>query len=425
MTTSALILFLVAAALLAAAVWFWVKKVLIVGRWTPWITSLLGVAAAIAGLAMLHEHKPVNVSNINILGDPSNPEAFAAGAAVAYFSVNLAPTGAQPFAIYQYDPTDHSATKLKIGGSFAHKPHSITAVPGTPEMVLFAAATKVLLWDGVDDSDYLECVAASTPAILRAYAVAADGADSFMLAEPEAGKIGTYKITPSADAPTYARVGAADLLGDGVSELALSSVAWRRAAFLAMNAGVATLHTWDGRGAPTVVADLTPSFLHSTDTDLLVAGVYSGSSLPRVFKVTGAGTVAHVPCSDGGMLQDVYGITYWDGDFWVLAKRDNQTKLWKVAGGALEFVAKYRDLVNGGNKPRGFVPLNGCLGFITGTSCFWNVGPRMSDHEAEPDLIKPGELVQTMWPFQNEALFAADGFDEDGRAMGVELWRWW
>lgn len=425
MSTTQLVLFLAAAALVLAAIWVrWKQAALVRPGWTPWLLGVIGVGCLGIGLVLgdlfpKDHHKPVNVSNINVLEDPSNA-AFVPGASLTYFSAKAFPAEPPPYQVFKYGP---SPTFVEpIPGGFPMPPQSIAVLPidGTkPETLLVAAGSEVYYWK----SDYEKCTPATdTKPVVSVHALRADKVGSLMLAQYSASEIAIYTFTipsePITAPPTYSLVAGSAKTAKAdhpVRALELSPAGFRRAAFILLNGTKRQFYTWAGNGPPVVVPNLKPLMMNA-GLKLLVARDVS----PYIVEVVQPGAFKQLPHDGNKELDDVYGITTWKGQDWVLAKSNDKTTLWKVANGKLKWVEEFADLVSDGHKPRGFVPLGGSLGLITGKQTFWNIVPEGDHESSNSGLMKHDYVVKTMWPCNNEALFAA--VDEGG---DVEPWRWW
>jgi hypothetical protein len=421
MITLTWILFVLAAAFASAAI-VWQRKGATDSRWQAWLLGGLGIGSFAGGsyfawLHPTHNHKPINVSNINILEDPSE-NLFVPGATSTYFVAAVVPSVDPPHRVFAYDHTLKSVAPLDV--VLEAPPHCIAVIPPTqtvPEKLLLAVGAGVYC----RSDQYKQCspVFGLDP-FQRAHAIRADCAGNVVLAQQSASQIAIYTIDTSVTPPSYSLVPGSAMPGSAVGDLQLSDPGFRRAAFTLENNASKQLYTWSGSGAPVVVTGLNPIMMNS-GIKLLVAT----DMAPYVVEIVDVGRFEPRPCADGQQLDEVYGIASWNSADWVLAKFDGQTVLCKVAGGKLQKRQALGDLVQGMHKPRGFVPLGESLGLITGKHTFWNIVPKSSSYKAESELLKSVCVVATMWPCNGEALFVADFMGDQQEPAGIAVWSWW
>ncbi|MFT7537003.1 MAG: hypothetical protein ACI85K_002959 [Hyphomicrobiaceae bacterium] len=423
MSTTQLVVFVAAAAFVLAAILVrWKQSAVGRSSWMSWLLGVVGVGCFGLGLVVddfgvVHDHKPVNVSNINVLEDPSD-DLFVAGDSLTYFSAKAVTPGLGEYRIFKYDHKQKSVAA--IGSRLNALAHSIAVIPKagmTPEALLLAAGAEVYY----GNTKYEQCKPATgTNPVVTVHALRADEGGNLMLGQRAEGTIALYTTQTSLAPFSYSMVADSTITGRGVHSMALSSTGFRRAAFIVEVKPKNQLYTWSGSGTPVVVNDLNPIMMNSG-----IKLLATKDTSPYVVEVVSAGVCVGVSPADGPGIQDAYGIATWCGFDWVLAKFNDATTLWRVVGNNLVFDEKLGDLVSENLRPRGFVPLGASLGLIAGKSVFWSIVPGRASYKAESIYLNKNYVVRTMWPCHGEALFAADGEDLHGNQIGIAPWRWW
>ncbi len=384
---------------------------------------LAAVSGAIAVLSQvrIRTHTPVNVSDINRIGD-SDPEFFVEGPDRAYFAATgtLDAAGhhgssAEP-GIYSLTRKDHVVARVPTG-ELHSKPAHLAVVPGqtNTEALVFSVDTTVMLWDGTAT---VVAPASGTAAPLAIHGIKADHAGVYLLGTPMAGRLQLYEIDLASH--TYAILAGTDIPGDSVSAFCACVMPSLLRSFLVTAGTTQTLWAWAGTGAPSRVGLTNPTRVYETPGGLLVAA--GAESHVRLHFVAQAGSVTPYAFADSSQppLVAVHAMATWHANDWVLASQVHNTSLWRVSFDKLVLVERLGNL----DRPRLLTQLDGALGLVSRNIGLWLKQGTHDHNEFEPSNLDSGHAIPEMWTFDGLAWFTGRGCDEHGTDVGNELWYW-
>ena len=425
----------------SAALWILSATALISGlglllqagpRWTrrAFGGSLLAVAVVAGVLALdlrpLHEHKPVNVSDIHQQGD-ADPDSFAAGKDVVYFAATgtwMGQAHGEPGPrIYVYDPARDPLSVSPIGSQEStfplqsepldERPRHLAVVPTTPERVLFTVSNRVRIWD-----QGYRAVTPDPSRLVEIHGIRTNESDAWMVASPEVGKVQIYAIDPSAR--TFHEVSDTLVAAETVQQFEVSPLP-DRVAFVVRSRADSTLYVWSGSGSPTALAVERPRLLRFSGRRLLFAADKDG--VPHACRYDWTGGLETISCGDSAQKPELHGLATFGIYECALVTRDGKTSLFQMAKDHLVEKEPFGALIEADElRPRGFVALETDLAFLSGENTFWTVRDGKSDSTRRRGSGVYDEfVVLDLWAFGNRALCAA----RTKHDIGVELTRWW
>jgi hypothetical protein len=390
------------------------------------LLALLAAGVAVKQTVGVLTHKPINVADVNDLGD-SDPDSFVAGKGVAYFSAhgtlvsgNIRDTTARPH-LYKVTAPD-VVQRLMPEQELSAKPRLLAVEPATQEL-LFAIDQVPMVWR---NGAMAMRAAAGTSPPQELLGIGAGAFGAFLLAAPSADSVQLYSIDLTASPPEYRAIADTTVHAEGIEEFVMSAHASMACAFIAKRGFLRHLVTCNGSSQPVEIAIGQPSLLHDTPVGLFVAGLVG--SQPRLYLVeppTNAPVAVSLQDAAEPALTGIHGIATWTDPHtnlagpWVLATRGAVASLWRVENKELVFEQDFGEH----SLPRSLIAMGSAMGFLTGNRTFWTVSGH-PHHPSTPQELDSTIFVRTLWPFADQGFFAAKDKDAQGHSTGMELWRW-
>lgn len=388
-------------------------------------------------LSILHNHKPVNVSDVNQIKDPaasdSMPAEFISVGNRTFFAATgtVGGSNGNPAAHRLYEakrPTFSSTApptvpispldKAPIGdGKPSTQPRSLRFVPGSTEQspsILYLSGAEVFLWRQTSVSIPPK---APTSRLFRADAIEPLGSECLLAGSDVADSILLHRI--DVDKRHYEEIPNTKIAGQQV----LRMVGNDHTGELAMIVATATnrqLWRWVPSQSPRQVGSLVPKDVIATSEGFLIA------TETETYRLV-AGATTLVPNRVGSSLV-VAAITRSGLDSWMVASTSSSSHLWQLelVDTKPTWVAKV-DFPMRVEDGRSLVPMGQGFGFVTGQNNLWDLQPTASGHH--PKAYSPAQTfltgrVERLWPAFSPpiAFFAAK---TSSGPEGVELCLWW
>jgi len=387
--------------------------------------------------SVLHNHKPVNVSDVNQIKDPaasdSMPAEFISVGNRTFFTATGTVGGANgsPAAHRLYEasrPTFSSTApptvrispldKATIGdGKPSTQPRALRFVPGSTEQspsILYLSGAEVFLWRQTSVPIAPE---GPTSRLLRADAIEPLGSECLLAGSDVANSILLHRI--DVDKRHYEEIPNTKIVGQQVLRM-VGNDANGELAMIVATASTRQLWRWVPSQSPRQVGSIVPKDVIATSEGFLIATETDTYRLE-------AGATTRVP-NDMGSSLVVAAITRSGLDSWMVASTSSSTHLWKLelVETTPTWVAKvdFRMLVADG---RSLVPMGPGFGFVTGQNNLWDLQPMASG--SHPKAYSPATTsltgrVDRLWPAFAPpfAFFAAK---TSAGPEGVELCLWW
>lgn len=388
-------------------------------------------------LTPMHEHKPVNVSDINQINDPaasdSEPTEFVGTANRTFFAATgtLGGENGSPAAHRLYEakpPTFPTKLTPKVevspldatpigDGKPSTKPRSLRLAPGSTDQsprILYLSKAEVFLWQQTSEPIPPK---SSTSKLLRADTIENLGANCLLAGSDVANSILLHRI--NVDDKYYEEIPNTKIAGQQMLRM-VGNDAKDELAMIVATGTTRQLWRWVPSQSPKQVGSIVPKDVIATSEGFLVA---SDTDTYRLV----AGAVKDIPNSLGTNLA-VAAITKCGSESWMVASTSTSSHLWKLelVDTKPTWVAKvdFPAVVKDG---RSLVPMGSGFGFVTEENGLWDLQPTPTGHHPKAYSPSPTDVtgrVERLWPAFAPpfAFFAAK---TSTGPMGIELCLWW
>lgn len=404
------------------------------------IASLLVIPACSTqdpNASIRHNHKPVNVSDVNQINDPAvsdsmpaefvsigNRTFFAAtgtvggstGSSAAHrlYEAKLPTFSSSGLPTVSISPLD----KASIGdGAPSTQPRSLRLVPGCTEQspsILYLSGAEVFLWQ---QTSLPISPKMPTSKLLRADAIEPLGSECILAGSDVANSILLHRI--DVEKAHYEEIPNTKIAGKQVLRM-VGNDAKGELAMIVATATTRQLWRWVPSQSPKQVGSIVPKDVIATSEGFLIA------TETDTYRLV-AGATVQVPNRMESSLV-VAAITRSGLDSWMVASTSSGSHLWK-----LELVDSKPTWVDKVDFPmlvadgRSLVPMGQGFGFVTGQNQLWDLQPLAAGHHPKaysPATTTLAGRVERLWPAFAPpfAFFAAK---TSSGPKGVELCLWW